>query len=62
MSDDFFRKYNKNVFEGEDCSITNPELTKARAKNDAQKWDYHKQHLLELARKSNPMLKRKNKE
>lgn len=62
MSDDFFRNYNKNLFEGEDCSVTNPELARARAKNDGQKWDYHKQQLLELARKSNPMLKRRNKE
>lgn len=37
MSDDFFKNYDKNLFEGEDCSVSNPELAKARAKNDAQK-------------------------
>lgn len=41
MSESFYKNYNKNVFEGEECSLTNPELGRARRENSEQKWDYH---------------------
>ena len=41
MDQDFYKNYNKNVFKGEECSITNPELGRTRRENSEQKWDYY---------------------
>lgn len=41
------KDYNKNVFEGEECSINNPKLYGARIKNHAEKFDYEKKELEE---------------
>lgn len=42
MGNDFYRNYNKNVFEGEEFSVTNSDLEKARMENSKKKWDYYK--------------------
>lgn len=41
MSDEFNSNCRKKVFEGEDCSITNPNLGKARRENLEKKWDFY---------------------
>ncbi len=46
MSDEFNKNCSKNVFEGEGCSITNPELGKARKENFEMKWDFYGRTLL----------------
>lgn len=39
---DFYKNYKKDVFAGEECAITNPNLERARRNNDEKKWDYYR--------------------
>lgn len=38
---DFYKNYNRNIFAGEECAITNPDLGRARLANSENKWDYY---------------------
>ena len=42
---DFYKNYTRDIFAGEECAITNPELGKARRENSERKWNYYKRPL-----------------